>query len=66
MWTNLNLEASLSLLSYLKYKQLGQDKLKPTYTTLPLLVNLPISHEVVQYVHVELDKFYNSLDFIIF
>lgn len=57
----------MNLLPYLVYKQLGQGELKPTSTTLLLAsrsTNIP--REVVENVHIELDKFYYPVDFILF
>ena len=57
----------MNLLPYLVYKQLGQGEIKPTSTTLLLAsrsTNIP--REVVENVHIELDKFYYPVDFILF
>ena len=62
----LDLGASVNLLPYSVYKQLGLGELKPTTITLSLadrLVKIPKG--TIEYVLVEVDKFYYSVDFVI-
>ena len=62
----LDLGASVNLLPYSVYKQLGLGELKPTTITLSLadrLVKIPKG--TIAYVLVEVDKFYYSVDFVI-
>ena len=63
----LNLGASVNLLPYSVYKQLGLGELKPTNITLSLAdqsVNIPKG--IVKDVLVKVDKFYYRVDFVVF
>ena len=62
----LDLGASVNLLPYSVYKQLGLGELKPTTITLSLadrLVKIPKG--TIEDVLVEVDKFYYSVDFVV-
>ena len=62
----LDLEASVNLLPYSVYKQLGLGELKPTIITLSLvdrLVKIPKS--TIEDVLVQVDKFYYLVDFVV-
>ena len=62
----LNLGASVNLLPYSVYKQLGLRKLKPTSITLSLADrSIKIPREMIEDELVQLDKFYYPVDFII-
>ncbi|KAL6318217.1 hypothetical protein AAG906_035723 [Vitis piasezkii] len=62
----LNLGASVNLLPYSVYKQLGLGKLKPTSITLSLANrSIKIPRGMIEDVLVQVDKFYYPVDFII-
>ena len=62
----LDLGASVNLLSYSVYKQLGLGELKPTNITLSLADrSVKISKGIVEDVLVKVDKFYYSVDFVV-
>ena len=62
----LDLGASVNLLPYLVYKQLGLGELKPTTITLSLAdTSMKIPKDVVEDVLVKVDKFYYPVDFVI-
>jgi hypothetical protein len=62
----LDLGASVNLLPYLVYVQLGLGELKPTSTTLQLADrSVKISQGIVEDVVIKVDKFYFPLDFIV-
>ena len=60
----LDLGASVNLLPYSVYKQLGLGELKPTSITLSLAYrSMKIPSEMIEYVLVQVDKFYYPVDF---
>ena len=62
----LDLEASVSLLPYSVYKQLGLGELKPTNITLSLADrSVKIPKGIVEDVLVKIDKFYYLVDFVV-
>ena len=62
----LDLGASLNLLPYLVYKQLGLGELKPTNITLSLADrSVKIPKGIVEDVLVKVDKFYYLVDFVV-
>jgi hypothetical protein len=62
----LDLGASVNLLPYLVYLQLGLGELKPTSMTLQLADrSMKIPRGVVEDVLIKLDKFYFPIDFIV-
>ena len=62
----LDLGASVNLLAYSVYKQLGLGELKPTNITLSLADRLlKIPKGIVEDVIVKVDKFYNPVDFVV-
>ena len=62
----LDLGASVNLLPYYVYKQLGLGKLKPTSITLSLADrSMKIPRGMIEYVLVQVDKFYYPVDFVI-
>ena len=62
----LDLGASVNLLPYSVYKQLGLGELKPTNITLSLADrSVKIPKGIVEDVLVKVDKFYNSVDFVV-
>ncbi len=62
----LDLGASVNLLPYSVYEQLGLGELKPTKVTLQLVDrSIKIPRGVVEDVLVQIDKFYFSVDFIV-
>ena len=62
----LDLGASVNLLPYLVYKQLGLGELKPTNITLSLADrSVKIPKEIVEDVLVKIDKFYYPVDFLV-
>ena len=62
----LDLEASVNLLPYLVYKQLGLGELKPTSITLSLANrSIKIPKGTVEDVLIQVDKFYYHVDFIV-
>ena len=62
----LDLGASVNLLSYLVYKQLGLGELKPTNITLSLADrSVKIPKGIVEDVLVNVDKFYYPIDFVV-
>ena len=62
----LDLEASVNLLPYSVYKQLGLGELKPTNITLPLADrSVKIPKGIVEDVLVKVDKFYYPVDFVV-
>jgi hypothetical protein len=62
----LDLGASVNLLPYLVYLQLGIGKLKPTSMTLQLADrSVKIPRGVVEDVLIKVDKFYFPIDFIV-
>ena len=62
----LDLGASVNLLPYSVYKQLGLGELKPTNITLSLADrSVKISKGIVEDVLVKIDKFYYPLDFVV-
>ena len=62
----LDLGASVNLLPYSVYKQLGLGELKPTTITLSLADrSVKIPKGIVEDVLVKVDKFYYSVDFIV-
>ena len=62
----LDLGASVNLLPYLVYKQLGLGELKPTNMTLSLAdISVKISKGIVEDVLVKVDKFYYPVDFVV-
>ena len=62
----LDLGASINLLPYSVYEQLGLCELKPTSVTLQLADrSVKILREVVEDVSVQVDKFYFLIDFIV-
>ena len=62
----LDLGASVNLLPYSVYKQLGLGELKPTYITLSLANrSVKIPKGIVEDVLVKVDKFYYPLDFVV-
>ena len=64
--TLLDLGASVNLLPYLVYKQLGLGELKPTTITLSLADrSLKIPKGIVEDVLVKVDKFYYPVDFVV-
>ena len=64
--TLLNLEASVNLLLYSVYKHLGLGELKPTTITLSLAYkSVKIPKGTIEYVLVQVDKFYYPMDFVV-
>ena len=62
----LDLEASVNLLPYSVYKQLGLGELKPTNITLSLADrSMKIPKGIVEDVLVKVDKFYYPMDFVV-
>ena len=62
----LDLGASVNLLPYSAYKQLGLGELKPTTITLSLVDrSVKISKGIIEDVLVKVDKFYYSVDFVV-
>ena len=62
----LDLEASVNLLPYSVYKQLGLGELKPTSITLSLTDrSMKIPRGMIEDVLVQVDKFYYPVDFIV-
>ena len=64
----LDLGASVNLLPYSVYKQLGLGELKPTNITLSLVdrsVKIPKGKGIVEDVLVKVDKFYYPVDFVV-
>ena len=62
----LDLGASVNLLPYLVYKQLGLGELKPTTITLSLADrSIKIPNGTVEDVLVQVDKFYYPVDFVV-
>ena len=62
----LDLGASVNLLPYLVYKQLGLGELKPTNITLSLVDrSIKIPKGIVEDVLVKVDKFYYPVDFVV-
>ena len=62
----LDLGASVNLLPYLVYKQLGLGELKPTTITLSLTDrSLKIPKGIIEDVLVKVDKFYYPMDFVV-
>ena len=62
----LNLGASVNLLPYSVYKQLGLGELKPTTITLSLAdKSVKIPKDAVEDVLVQVDKFYYPVDFVV-
>ena len=62
----LDLGASVNLLPYSVYKQLGLGELKPTTTTLSLADrSMKIPKGIVEDVLVKVDKFYYPVDFVV-
>ena len=62
----MDLGASVNLLPYSVYKQLGLGELKPTYITLPLANrSVKIPKGIVEDVLVKVDKFYYPVDFVV-
>ena len=64
--TLLDLGASVNLLPYSVYKQLGLRELKPTSITLSMAnMSIKIPRGMIEHVLVQVDKFYYLVDFII-
>ena len=62
----LDLGASINLLSYSVYEQLGLGKLKPTFITLSLADrSIKIPRGMIEDVLVQVDKLYYPVDFIV-
>ena len=62
----LDLGASVNLLSFSVYEQLALGELKPTSATFQLVDrSIKIPRGIVEYVLVQIDKFYYLVDFII-
>ena len=62
----LDLGASVNLLTYSVYKQLGLGELKPTSITLSLIDRyLKIPRGMIEDVLVQVDKFYYPVDFVV-
>ena len=62
----LDLGASVNLLPYSVYKQLGLGELKPTNITLSLAdISVKIPKGIVEDVLVKIDKFYYAIDFVV-
>ena len=62
----LDLEASVNLLPYSVYRQLGLGGLKPTTITLSFADrSVKIPKGIVEYVLVKVDKFYYPVDFVV-
>ena len=62
----LDLGASVNLLPYSIYKQLGLGKLKPTSITLSLADrSMKIPRGMIEDVLVQVDKFYYLVDFVV-
>ena len=62
----LDLGASVNLLPYLVYKQLGLGELKPTSITLSLADrSIKIPKGIVEDVLIQVDKFYYPIDFVV-
>ena len=63
----LDLGASVNLLPYSMYNQLGLGELKPTSITLSLANrSIKIPKGIVEDVLIQVDKFYYSVDFVVF
>ena len=63
----LDLGASVNILPYSMYKQLGLGELKPTSITLSLAYrSIKIPKETVEDVLIQVDKFYYPVDFVVF
>ena len=64
--TLLDLGASMNLLPYSMYKQLGLGELKPTSITLSLAVrSIKIPKGTIEDVLIQVDKFYYPMDFVV-
>ena len=62
----LDLEASVNLLPYFVYKQLGLGELKPATITLSLADrSVKIPRGIIEDVLVQVDNFYYSIDFVV-
>ena len=62
----LDLGASVNLLPYSVYKQLGLGELKPTTITLSLAErSIKIPKGIVEDVLIQVDKFYYPVDFVV-
>ena len=62
----LDLGASVNLLPYLVYKQLGLGEMKPTTITMSLAdKSVKIPKGIVEDVLVKMDKFYYLVDFVV-
>ena len=62
----LDLGASVNLLPYSVYKQLGLGELKPTSITLPLADrSVKIPRGIIEDVLVQVDNFYYPVDFVV-
>ena len=62
----LNLGASVNLLPYFVYKQLGLGELKPTSIALSLADrSMKIPRGMIEDVLVQVDKFYYPVDFVV-
>ena len=62
----LDLGASVNLLPYSMYKQLGLGELKPTSITLSLADrSIKIPKETIEDVLIQVDRFYYSVDFVV-
>ena len=62
----LDLGASVNLLPYSMYKKLGLGEIKPTSITLSLVDRLTkIPKGTVEYVLIQVDKFYYPVDFVV-
>ena len=62
----LDLGASVNLLPYSMYKQLGLGELKPTSITLSLVGrSIKIQKGIVEDVLIQVEKFYYSVDFVV-
>ena len=62
----LDLGASVNLLLYSMYKQLGLGELKPTSITLPLADrSIKIPKGTIEDVLIQVDKFYYLVDFVV-
>ena len=62
----LDLGASVNLLPYFVYKQLGLGELKPTFITLSLADrSVKIPRGMIEDVLVQVDKFYYPVDFVV-
>ena len=64
--SRLDLGASVNLLPYSMYKQLGLGELKPTSITLSLADrSIKIPKGTVEYVLIQVEKFYYPIDFVV-